>query len=100
MTHTASTAIVDRGGCLAALLEGSSFTSQQLIDLVGATAGLHGRDCSRPVHSREREADHSSNSSGTKCPAALRAATAPHPYSLAERSSYRPPSPPHASSPT
>lgn len=34
LTHTSSTAIIDRSGRLAALVEGSSFTSQQLIDLV------------------------------------------------------------------
>jgi len=34
ITHTSSTAIVDRAGRLAAVVEGSSFTSQQLIDLV------------------------------------------------------------------
>jgi protein SCO1 len=34
ITHTSSTAIVDRDGKLAALIEGSSFSSQQLIDLV------------------------------------------------------------------
>ena len=34
ITHTSSTAIIDRTGKLAAMLEGSSFTSQQLIDLV------------------------------------------------------------------
>jgi len=34
ITHTSSTAIVDREGRLAAVIEGSSFTSQQLIDLV------------------------------------------------------------------
>ena len=34
ITHTSSTAIIDRAGKLAALVEGSSFTSQQLIDLV------------------------------------------------------------------
>jgi protein SCO1 len=34
ITHTSSTAIVDRTGKLTALVEGSSFTSQQLIDLV------------------------------------------------------------------
>ena len=34
ITHTASTAIVDREGKLTALIEGSSFSSQQLIDLV------------------------------------------------------------------
>lgn len=36
LTHTSSTAIIDRAGRLAALVEGSSFTSQQLIDLVRA----------------------------------------------------------------
>ncbi len=36
LTHTSSTAIIDRAGRLAALVEGSSFTSQQLIDLVQA----------------------------------------------------------------
>jgi protein SCO1 len=34
ITHTSSTAIIDRQGRLGALVEGSSFTSQQLIDLV------------------------------------------------------------------
>ncbi|HYL74003.1 MAG TPA: SCO family protein [Bryobacteraceae bacterium] len=34
LTHTSSTAIIDRNGRLAALVEGSSFSSQQLIDLV------------------------------------------------------------------
>ncbi len=34
LTHTSSTAIVDRDGRLRAVIEGSSFTSQQLIDLV------------------------------------------------------------------
>jgi len=34
ITHTSSTAIVDPAGRLAAMVEGSSFTSQQLIDLV------------------------------------------------------------------
>jgi len=34
ITHTSSTALIDRAGKLAALVEGSSFTSQQLIDLV------------------------------------------------------------------
>jgi len=34
ITHTSSTAIIDRGGRLAAVVEGSAFTSQQLIDLV------------------------------------------------------------------
>lgn len=34
ITHTSSTAIIDRSGHLAALVEGSQFTSQQLIDLV------------------------------------------------------------------
>ena len=34
ITHTSSTAILDRTGKLAAIVEGSSFTSQQLIDLV------------------------------------------------------------------
>jgi len=37
ITHTAATAIIGRDGRLAALLEGASFTSQQLIDLVQAT---------------------------------------------------------------
>jgi protein SCO1/2 len=39
LTHTSSTAIIDRAGRLAALVEGSSFTSQQLIDLVQAQLG-------------------------------------------------------------
>jgi hypothetical protein len=37
ITHTSSTALIDSGGKLAALVEGSSFTSQQLLDLVEAT---------------------------------------------------------------
>jgi protein SCO1 len=36
ITHTSSTAIINRAGKLSALVEGSSFTSQQLIDLVQA----------------------------------------------------------------
>jgi protein SCO1 len=36
ITHTSSTAIIDRTGRLAAMIDGSSFTSQQLIDLVRA----------------------------------------------------------------
>jgi protein SCO1/2 len=36
ITHTSSTAIIDRTGRLAAQVEGSSFTSQQLLDLVSA----------------------------------------------------------------
>lgn len=40
ITHTASTAIIDREGKLAAMVEGSSFTSQQLLDLVGHASGL------------------------------------------------------------
>lgn len=39
ITHTSSTAIVDREGRLRAVVEGSSFTSQQLIDLVNAFRG-------------------------------------------------------------
>jgi protein SCO1/2 len=39
ITHTSSTAIVDRDGRLRAVVEGSSFTSQQLIDLVEALQG-------------------------------------------------------------
>lgn len=39
ITHTSSTAIIDRSGKLAAMLEGSSFTSQQLLDLVGHASG-------------------------------------------------------------
>jgi protein SCO1/2 len=38
ITHTAATAVIDRAGRLAALLEGSSFTSRQLLDLVQATS--------------------------------------------------------------
>jgi hypothetical protein len=34
ITHSSSTALVDREGRLRAVVEGSSFTSQQLIDLV------------------------------------------------------------------
>jgi protein SCO1/2 len=37
LTHTSSTALIDRAGKLAALVEGSAFTSQQLLDLVEAT---------------------------------------------------------------
>lgn len=37
ITHTSATALIDRSGRLAALVEGSSFTSQQLIDLVQTT---------------------------------------------------------------
>lgn len=37
ITHTSSTALIDRSGKLAALVEGSSFSSQQLLDLVAAT---------------------------------------------------------------
>ncbi|MGI8746573.1 MAG: SCO family protein [Bryobacteraceae bacterium] len=40
ITHTAATAVIDAQGRLKALLEGSSFTSQQLLDLVSASAGL------------------------------------------------------------
>jgi len=39
ITHTSSTAIVDREGRLRAVVEGSSFTSQRLIDLVAALRG-------------------------------------------------------------
>ncbi len=39
ITHTSSTAIIDRAGKLAALVEGTSFSSQQLIDLVGTDLG-------------------------------------------------------------
>lgn len=39
ITHTSSTAIVGRDGRLRAVMEGSSFTSQQLIDLVEAFRG-------------------------------------------------------------
>ena len=39
ITHTSSTAIIDRAGKLAALVEGTSFSSQQLIDLVGTELG-------------------------------------------------------------
>lgn len=42
ITHTSATAILDRTGRLAALVEGSSFTSQQLIDLVDSVSlGVH-----------------------------------------------------------
>ena len=37
ITHTSSTAVIDRAGKLAALVEGSAFTSQQLLDLVEST---------------------------------------------------------------
>ncbi|MDQ2946724.1 MAG: SCO family protein, partial [Acidobacteriota bacterium] len=40
ITHTAVTAIIDSNGKLAALLEGSRFTSQQLLDLTSTTLGL------------------------------------------------------------
>jgi len=40
ITHTSSTAIIDPSGKLAAMLEGSSYTSQQLLDLVGHASGL------------------------------------------------------------
>ena len=39
ITHTSSTALIDRDGKLAALVEGSSYTSQQLLDLVETAAG-------------------------------------------------------------
>jgi protein SCO1/2 len=39
ITHTSSTAIVDGAGRLAAMVEGSSFTSQQLIDLLQSLSG-------------------------------------------------------------
>ena len=39
ITHTSSTAIIDPDGRLRAVVEGSSFTSQQLIDLVDAFKG-------------------------------------------------------------
>jgi protein SCO1/2 len=39
ITHTSSTAIVDSTGHLAAVVEGTSFTSQQLIDLVQSLLG-------------------------------------------------------------
>jgi protein SCO1/2 len=39
ITHTSSTAIVDSTGRLAATVEGSSYTSQQLIDLVQSLLG-------------------------------------------------------------
>ena len=39
ITHTSSTAIIDADGHLAAMVEGSSFTSQQLIDLVQSLFG-------------------------------------------------------------
>ncbi len=39
ITHTSSTAIIDADGRLAAMVEGSSFTSQQLIDLVQSLCG-------------------------------------------------------------
>lgn len=40
ITHTAATAVIDGEGTLKALLEGASFTSQQLLDLVSTSAGL------------------------------------------------------------
>jgi len=40
ITHTSSTAIIDPSGKLVAMLEGSSYTSQQLLDLVGHASGL------------------------------------------------------------
>jgi protein SCO1/2 len=39
ITHTSSTAIIDATGRLAAVVEGSAFTSQQLIDLVQSLVG-------------------------------------------------------------
>ena len=39
ITHTSSTAVIDRTGRLAAVVEGTSFTSQQLIDLVQSFSG-------------------------------------------------------------
>jgi protein SCO1 len=39
ITHTSSTAILDANGRLAAMVEGSSFTSRQLIDLVQSLLG-------------------------------------------------------------
>jgi protein SCO1/2 len=39
ITHTSSTAIIDATGRLVAVVEGSSFTSQQLIDLVQSLSG-------------------------------------------------------------
>jgi protein SCO1 len=40
LTHTSATAVIDKQGRLAALLEGSSYTSQQLLDLVGQVSNL------------------------------------------------------------
>ena len=40
ITHTSSTAIIDRAGRLAALIEGPAYTSQQLIDLVQSKIAL------------------------------------------------------------
>jgi protein SCO1/2 len=40
LTHTSATAVIDKQGCLSALLEGSSYTSQQLLDLVGQVSNL------------------------------------------------------------
>ena len=37
VTHTSATALIGRDGSLRALLEGSSFTSRQLVDLVAST---------------------------------------------------------------
>jgi protein SCO1/2 len=43
ITHTSSTAIIDRSGRLVALVEGSSFTSRQLMDLVQSKLDAGGR---------------------------------------------------------
>jgi len=43
ITHTSSTAIIDRNGRLVALVEGSSFTSRQLMDLVQSKLEAGGR---------------------------------------------------------
>jgi protein SCO1/2 len=37
LTHTSATAVINKDGHLAALLEGSSYTSQQLLDLVAGS---------------------------------------------------------------
>jgi protein SCO1/2 len=37
LTHSSATAVIDKQGRLAALVEGSSFTSQQLLDLISAS---------------------------------------------------------------
>jgi protein SCO1/2 len=49
ITHTSSTAIINRAGELSALVEGSSFTSQQLIDLVQAELNRQSAPSPQPL---------------------------------------------------